>query len=101
MHIAGSIGPGSGATPPLDPLLGTSIDGVTLNRRLGEGSSGVVYEGRQNRPSRLVAVKIMRSHTTTLELVNRFEYEAKILAQLNHPGIATIYKVGAVDIHGT
>jgi eukaryotic-like serine/threonine-protein kinase len=56
---------------------------------LGEGGMGEVYKARDTRLSRSVAIKISRS-----EFTERFEVEARAVAQLNHPHICQLYDVG-------
>lgn len=58
---------------------------------------GVVYRARQSNPTRVVALKVIRSAALTREAARRFEVEAEVLARLRHPGIAQIYETGAVD----
>ncbi|MFZ4731447.1 MAG: WD40 repeat domain-containing serine/threonine protein kinase [Pirellulales bacterium] len=83
-----------------DPLVGTTLDGIRIVRRIGVGTFGRVYEGWQERPRRTVAVKVMRPAMATRELVRRFEMEAELLAQLDHPAIARIHAAGTVDLRG-
>jgi len=63
-------------------------------RRLGEGGFGVVFLAEQENPRRPVAIKLLRSDSLFGEAARRFEYEARILARLRHPGIAQIYEAG-------
>lgn len=49
------IGPGD-----TDPLIGADIGGVTIVRLIGQGGMSRVYEARQAKPSRPVAVKVIR-----------------------------------------
>jgi WD40 repeat protein/tRNA A-37 threonylcarbamoyl transferase component Bud32 len=82
------------AKPGHDPLLGCDIGGVTIVRLIAEGGMGRVYEGKQEKPGRTVAVKVMRPGLTSPSVLKRFEYEAEVLGRLQHPGIAHIYSVG-------
>jgi hypothetical protein len=59
---------------------------------LGEGGMATVYEAEQVHPRRRVAIKVIRAGLFSAELRRRFEYEAHILAQLQHPGIAQLYE---------
>jgi WD40 repeat protein/tRNA A-37 threonylcarbamoyl transferase component Bud32 len=68
-------------------------------RKLGEGGMGIVYEARQENPARAVAVKLIRSILATPNVRRRFEKEAQLLGQLQHPGIATVYEAGTADVH--
>lgn len=83
-----------------DDLVGTAIGPIVLVRRIGAGSFGVVYEGHEDWPARLVAVKVMRADVASRELVRRFEFEADLLACLDHPGIARIIRAGTLDRDG-
>jgi tRNA A-37 threonylcarbamoyl transferase component Bud32/tetratricopeptide (TPR) repeat protein len=82
------------AKPGEDSLLGCDIGGVTIIRLIAEGGMGRVYEGKQEKPNRTVAVKVMRPGLTSPSILKRFEYEAEVLGRLQHPGIAHIYSVG-------
>lgn len=60
--------------------------------RLGVGGMGEVYRARDTKLGREVAIKILPEHfSQDAERLARFEREAKLLAALNHPGIATLY----------
>lgn len=69
-----------------------------LLRRIGEGGMGHVFEARQDRPDRRVALKLIRSIFATPEVFRRFDREAQLLAQLQHPGIAAVYDAGMGDV---
>ncbi len=77
-----------------DSLLGCDVGGVTIVRLTAQGGMGRVYEGKQEKPNRTVAVKVMRPGLTSPSILKRFEYEAEVLGRLQHPGIAHIYSVG-------
>jgi serine/threonine-protein kinase len=59
--------------------------------KLGEGGMGVVYRARDTRLARLVALKYVRAKDAAAR--NRGFDEARAIAALNHPHIATIYEV--------
>lgn len=73
---------------------GTNLGGVTIVRLLAQGGMGRVYEARQDAPSRIVAVKVMRHGIVSAQRARRFEYEAQVLARLRHPNIAQIHTFG-------
>lgn len=56
---------------------------------LGEGGQGRVYRGRQLRPSRDVAIKILTHDTEDRR--KRFEQEARAMMKVRHPAVAQCY----------
>ncbi|MFN8743989.1 MAG: tetratricopeptide repeat protein [Phycisphaerales bacterium] len=78
------------------------LGAYTILDVLGEGGMGVVYRARQERPSREVALKVLRAGMLTPRLQRRFELEAELLGRLDHPGIARIFEAGiaAMSISG-
>lgn len=69
-----------------------------LVREIGRGGVGVVYEARQDHPKRSVALKLLRFAEVRADVLRRFQLEAEVLGQLNHPGIAHIYEAGVAEI---
>ncbi len=67
---------------------------------LGQGGMGTVYRAQQTQPSRRVALKVINPGLLTPRLVRRFEFEAQVLAELQHPGIAQVFEAGSVVLHG-
>jgi Tol biopolymer transport system component/tRNA A-37 threonylcarbamoyl transferase component Bud32 len=60
--------------------------------KLGEGGMGVVWKALDTKLDREVAIKVLPdAFTADAERLARFEREAKLLASLNHPGIAGIH----------
>src|SRR5215468_6156526 len=71
---------------------GTSLLNFRLAEKLGEGGMGEVWKATDTTLSRDVAIKFLpASLAADPERLARFEREAKVLASLNHPGIAGIY----------
>ncbi|MFO0814359.1 MAG: serine/threonine-protein kinase [Gemmatales bacterium] len=62
---------------------------------LGQGGMGAVYQARQLRLDRLVALKILpKVAGQEAEFANRFAREARAMARLNHPNIVNIHDYG-------
>ena len=67
---------------------------------LGRGGMGVVYKARQKTLERTVALKLLAGEWQgDTGFAERFEKEAKILAQMSHTNIVTIHDFGEVDGH--
>jgi serine/threonine protein kinase len=77
---------------------GQRIGTYEIIRPLGAGGMGAVYEARQARPERTVALKVTNTALASAASLRRFEYEAEILARLQHPGIAQVYEAGVADV---
>ena len=66
-----------------------------LTEELGRGGMGVVYRAHQISLDREVALKmILPGRLSEPEHVERFQQEAEAAAQLDHPGIISVYEVG-------
>ncbi len=78
------------------------VDGkYRLDRRIGRGGMGAVYEAHDARLSRKVAVKVMMgSLFGNRDALRRFEREARASARLNHPNIVLIHDFGRVGGDG-
>ena len=61
---------------------------------LGAGGMGTVYRARDTDLGRDLAIKVLPDQLISSAQMVRFEREAKLLASLNHPNIATIYSIG-------
>lgn len=77
-----------------DPFAGRILGDVRLEHLIAEGGMGRVYLGRQLRPDRPVAVKVMKPGIFSAGTLRRFEQESQVLASLHHPGIAQIHSFG-------
>ena len=79
-------------------MVGKKLAHYKIVSKIGEGGMGEVYEAVDTRLNRPVAIKVLPSsfsHET--DRLGRFRREAKALASLNHPNIATIHGVEEVD----
>jgi dienelactone hydrolase len=87
-----SPGAGPRGAPAPSIASGTTLDHFKVLERIGAGGFGEVYRARDIRVDRLVALKVLpEDFLEGEERRARFEREAKLLASLNHPGIAILY----------
>jgi hypothetical protein len=78
------------------------VDGkYRLERLLGRGGMGAVYEGVDVRLNRRVAIKVLIGRMFgDRAALRRFEREAQASARLNHPNVITVYDYGAIGADG-
>ncbi len=69
------------------------VGGFEIVRAIGSGGMGTVFEARQERPRRTVALKVLRTLASPAAH-RRLEYEAETLARLQHPNIAQVHECG-------
>jgi len=75
--------------------LGTLLGPYEVLSQLGAGGMGEVYKGRDTRLERLVALKVLAPHLADHpEAHERFEREARAVANLKHPHICVLYDIG-------
>jgi serine/threonine protein kinase len=87
--------PTDAAPPPTIAELAPEFPQLELLELLGRGGMGAVYKARQRSLDRLVALKLLRPGLDAdPSFAERFTREARALAQLNHPGIVTLYEFG-------
>src|SRR5207237_10225491 len=78
-----------------DTWIGTRVsEGHESVGELGRGGMGFVYRARDPLLSREVAVKVISSTDLAPGIEGRFQREAQIVAQMDHPAIVPIHDLG-------
>ncbi len=70
------------------------VGDFVVERRLGSGGMGVVYQARQVSLGRVVALKVLGDALNRPDDIARFRREAQAVAKLDHPHIARVHYVG-------
>ena len=79
-------------------MIGQRLANYEITGHLGSGGMGDVYEARDLKLGRQVALKLLpEAFLLDVDRVARFEREARILASLNHPNIAGIHGLDDSD----
>ncbi len=91
----------AGFRPPspeeLDAALG---EAYRVEKMLGQGGMGAVYQATEVKMNRPVAIKVLPAEIAQLtsgsgfDFAERFEREAQAMARLNHPNIIQVYEFG-------
>src|SRR5262245_50442950 len=77
---------------------GQQLGAYEIVSHLGTGGMGQVFRARDTRLGRDIAIKVLSgTFPTDSEQLARLEREARMLATLNHPNIATIHGIEEVD----
>src|SRR5262249_10974189 len=79
--------------------LPSRIGPYRVQRELGRGGMGAVYLAERDDAGfrRVVAIKVVREGLGAESVLRRFRIERRILAALEHPGIARLYDGGSSD----
>lgn len=91
---SGSSGATNGSPASASASASKRFGNYTILETLGEGGMGVVYLAEQDRPRRVVALKVIRPGAMTPRMLRRFEIETQMLGRLQHAGIAQVYDAG-------
>jgi len=83
-------------------MIGTTLAHYRITAALGAGGMGEVWRAEDSKLGREVALKVLpEEFARDPERMARFEREAKVLASLNHPNIATLYGLETAIPSGT
>jgi eukaryotic-like serine/threonine-protein kinase len=75
-------------------MIGTKLAHYEITQHLGTGGMGEVYQATDSKLGRSVAIKLLPdAFTHDAARAARFEREARVLASLNHPNVATIHGI--------
>lgn len=82
-----------------DPLLGRRLGSYRIEREIGRGGMGAVYEASRadNEFNKRAAIKLVKRGMDTDFILRRFRKERQILAALDHPHIAGLLDGGTTD----
>jgi len=82
---------------PLEEQLDVLAGRYRLDKVIGRGGMADVYQAMDELLEREVAVKVLRVRTATRRDRARFETEAKVVAQFDHPHLVTLLDAGIDD----
>lgn len=78
-------------------MIGKTVNGFTLQRKLGEGGMAEVWYA-ENEIGKAAAVKVLnKSLSNNEQIVERFHNEALVMVKLDHPNIRQVYGYGYID----
>lgn len=85
--------------PEEDPMIGRVIAGrYRLMEKLGQGGMGAVYKGQHIKINRLTAIKVLTTElVSNQEFIARFQREAEMASQIDHPNAVAIYDFGEAE----
>ncbi|MEE8147489.1 MAG: protein kinase [Longimicrobiales bacterium] len=95
-HRSTALAAGATPSPSIRELLEVELSGeFDIVRKLGEGSTAVVYLAREVGLRRLVAIKVLRPEHARAETARlRFVREAQAAGRISHPNVATVFQAG-------
>jgi len=95
---ASKAAPKKGATGP-EALIGVTIsDRYRIDKLLGEGGMGAVYQAEHAHMRKRLAIKVLHPEMSRMpEIVARFEREAMAASHIEHPNVATATDFGKLE----
>ncbi len=82
----------------MEDLTGKQLGPYQIVAPLGEGGMAAVYKAYQPAMDRYVALKVLPRHfASDPQFVTRFQQEARVVAQLQHPHILPVFDFGEAD----
>ena len=79
-------------------LIGSKAGNYIIKERIGRSELALVFRAEHPRLGRQVAVKVLAPHLAVREkMIQRFEWEARACASLEHPNIVEIFDFGSLQ----
>ncbi|MET9731970.1 serine/threonine-protein kinase [Streptomyces sp. NPDC006458] len=79
-------------------LIGRQVAGYRIEREIGRGGMAVVYQARDLRLERTVALKLLAPELARNDTFRRrFTHESRVAAALDHPNIVPVFEAGETD----
>src|ERR1041384_3658240 len=79
-------------------MIGATLGNYKILEKLGEGGQGTVYKAVDSKLGRTLVIKVLPAELTAREAnVKRFEREARLASNLDHPNICTIFDLNEIN----
>jgi eukaryotic-like serine/threonine-protein kinase len=79
-------------------MIGSTLGNYKILEKLGEGGQGTVYKAIDSKLGRTLVIKVLPAELTAREAnLKRFEREAKLASNLDHPNICTIFDLNEIN----
>jgi eukaryotic-like serine/threonine-protein kinase len=78
-------------------MIGRTVSHYRVLEQIGAGGMGVVYRARDEQLDRDVALKILHTELSSESRRHALRREARSLARLSHPNVATVFEFGSED----
>src|SRR5688500_9425321 len=80
-------------------LVGVTLSGrYRIEKAIGEGGMGAIFQATQLSLGRLVAIKVVKSmHHEGSDAMRRFKLETEAIGRLTHPNIVQVHDAGSAD----
>jgi predicted Ser/Thr protein kinase len=69
-----------------------------IDREIGKGGMGVVYQAHDLLLDRPIALKVLKSFGSDPSTIRQFLLEARAIARLSHPNIIRVFDMGVIDV---